>query len=389
MKQGRVIVIGAGLAGLNAARVIAKAGHDVEIFESSERIGGRVHSDVIDGFICDRGFQVINPAYSELRETGLVNSLDIRPLPKGARIINGDDRYLVGDPRSDLRYLKGDLSSRSGSLSEKIRFLRYLWQVSEDVSFGVAMQECGHFYDRTLAPFLTGVFLSSPDSLSNRMARELIHWFIKGEPGLARGGAKRLPELLAQNLTVRFNRSVTKITTNQVLTSDGIEKCDAIVLAADPLSSARLCGIPTPEMAGCVTWYHSAPAETVSLKEIQIPLHSPIINSIVLSNTAADYAPKDRQLIATTTLIDINPAELHKELDSLWQRPTEKWELVMRTVVENALALHRPSQVLVQPSTIEKGIYLAGDWRAIPAQQGAMLSGRLAALAVISDLQAR
>jgi predicted NAD/FAD-dependent oxidoreductase len=127
----------------------------------------------------------------------------------------------------------------------------------------------------------------------------------------------------------------------------------------------------------------------VSLKELQIPLHSPIINSIVLSNTAADYAPKDQQLIATTTLIDINRAELHKELDSLWQRPTEKWELVTRTVVENALALHRPSQVLVQPSTIEKGIYLAGDWRAIPAQQGALLSGRLAAMAVISDLQAR
>ena len=86
MKSARVGIIGAGLAGLNAARALNRAGIDYEIYEASDRIGGRVTSDLIDGYICDRGFQVVNSAYSELLETGIAKDLGIRALPKGAQI---------------------------------------------------------------------------------------------------------------------------------------------------------------------------------------------------------------------------------------------------------------------------------------------------------------
>ena len=66
--MARVAVVGAGLAGLTAAIYLQRNGADVTVFESSDRVGGRVASDLIDGFICDRGFQVINPSYSEIRD---------------------------------------------------------------------------------------------------------------------------------------------------------------------------------------------------------------------------------------------------------------------------------------------------------------------------------
>lgn len=70
-----VIVVGAGLAGLNCAQILSKSGFEVTVLEASERIGGRVKSDYIDGFTCDHGFQVINPKYSELQRTGVVTQI--------------------------------------------------------------------------------------------------------------------------------------------------------------------------------------------------------------------------------------------------------------------------------------------------------------------------
>jgi phytoene dehydrogenase-like protein len=57
------VVIGGGLAGLSAALTLQEAGETVELFEESDAIGGRVRSDYLDGYILDRGFQLINAGY--------------------------------------------------------------------------------------------------------------------------------------------------------------------------------------------------------------------------------------------------------------------------------------------------------------------------------------
>ena len=56
------IVIGAGLAGLQCARVLTAGGRSVRVLEASDGIGGRVRTDLVDGFRLDRGFQLLNPA---------------------------------------------------------------------------------------------------------------------------------------------------------------------------------------------------------------------------------------------------------------------------------------------------------------------------------------
>ena len=140
MAQARVGIVGAGLAGLNAARYLKNKGLESVIFEASDRVGGRVTSDYIDGYICDRGFQVINSAYAELKETGILPDLEIRALPKGLEINTGAGISRIGDARSSLSYLPALLSPKSGALGEKLAFLRYLIGKSEDVDFATAME---------------------------------------------------------------------------------------------------------------------------------------------------------------------------------------------------------------------------------------------------------
>ena len=56
-------IAGAGLAGLQCARRLAGAGVDIHVLEADDHVGGRVSTDVVDGHLCDRGFQVLNPSY--------------------------------------------------------------------------------------------------------------------------------------------------------------------------------------------------------------------------------------------------------------------------------------------------------------------------------------
>src|SRR5690242_17123489 len=62
-----VIVVGAGLAGLTCARLLHQAKVKVRVLEASDGVGGRVRTDAVDGFLLDRGFQVLLTAYPEPR----------------------------------------------------------------------------------------------------------------------------------------------------------------------------------------------------------------------------------------------------------------------------------------------------------------------------------
>lgn len=389
MAQARVGIVGAGLAGLNAARYLKNKGLESVIFEASDRVGGRVTSDYIDGYICDRGFQVINPAYAELKETGILPDLEIRALPKGLEINTGAGISRIGDARSSLSYLPALLSPKSGALGEKLAFLRYLIGKSEDVDFATAMEGCGSLYLKTLKPFLDGVVLGDVDEISNRVVRELIHWFIKGEPGLVRGGAKVLSEALASSLEVRLNNHVEQVGKHHLILNGEREEFDAIIVAASPRFSARLLGIEPVPMNSCITWYHSAPMGVIEERHLRVALESPILNSVVLSNTAPEYAPTNRSLIATTSSKELSELELVAEMERIWGRSLEDLELIKRYSIVDALPRKIAGSALVDSNRLESGVYVAGDWRAIPAQQGALLSGRLAAMAVIADLSAR
>ena len=197
---------------------------------------------------------------------------------------------------------------------------------------------------------------------------------------------RSLPELLADGANIHLNSKVELLANRTVRVNGRSEEFDAIIVAADPISASQLLDFPRPKMSGCITWYHSCDAGTLSEKEIQIPTRSAIVNSVVLSNTAPEYAPSGKQLVATTALVEVPVGELHNELSRIWRQNTDTWELVKRYDVTSALPIHPPGQELLQPIQFGSSVYVAGDWRSIPAQQGALLTGRLAAQRVIGEI---
>ena len=176
--KSEVLVVGAGLAGLNAAITLQKAGVDVHLIESSDRPGGRVTSDLVDGFICDRGFQLINSKYPALQELDVIKEIDFLEAPRAIEVALGTERRTLGDPRQ-MPWTA--LDRATGTIPEKLALLRFLMSKPQlDGSLEDALKSLGTTYVRVLKPFLHSITVHNrPYSFSiffrYRLIKLLIH----------------------------------------------------------------------------------------------------------------------------------------------------------------------------------------------------------------------
>ena len=374
----KVIVIGAGLAGLSAAITLQDAGVDVEVHESSDRVGGRVATDVIDGFRLDRGFQLINVRYPEIRRLGIVDQLDFIAASPTIDVSMEDKRFALGDPRS---HPFSALNAATGKISEKVGFLAYLAQTSRSgKSVEDEMQQLGTLYDRVLKPFLTGVFLTSPAHVDAMSGKEIVRSFITGKPGLPSQGAGKLPEVLASR--------VERIHLNSKIDSMAQFKNSQVIVATDLTTAAQLLDIPSvPQLATSTTWYHEVPNDMTQSQRLLIDgqARGPVVNSIAISKMVASYAPRGRTLLSSTTVDVASESEVRRHLALLWGRSTTQWSLIAKYEIPKSLPIFAVGSIGAQSARISEKVFIAGDYRTSPSQNGAMLSGRLAALELLGN----
>ena len=383
------VVIGAGLAGLSAALTLQEAGVEVSVLDSSDRPGGRVASDRIDGFILDRGFQLINLNYPEIKRWGISEDLDFKIAPRSVRVSAGSSHTILGDPRSSPF---SALSGASGSLKSKANFLRYLLskaQPNESVEEHLLRTGTEDLYRKVLKPFLQGVFLADPSRVSAVVGREVIATFISGRSGVPANGVAALPQVLAKRITdLRLNTRVEEIRGSVISTSDGEISAAKIILATDLTTAGQLLGANqvTPLLSS-TTWYHTtenAPADSATLV-IDSENRGPVVNSLVISNLSQNYAPSGQSLISSTTIAHVSESEVRRHLALMWGSNTADWRFLAKYEINSALPLFAPGAESVKSARVGENIYCAGDYLSGPSQNGAMLSGRLAAQELLLD----
>jgi phytoene dehydrogenase-like protein len=384
--SSEVLIVGAGLAGLNTAITLQNAGVDVQIIEASDRAGGRVTSDVIDGFICDRGFQLINSRYPALQELDVIKEIDFIAAPRVIEVALDNERHALGDPRV-APWTAFDRAT--GTIPEKLALLRFLAS-KPPLHFSVedSLKSLGSTYDRVLRPFLHGVFLTDPKNVDAGYGQTIIKSFVTGSPGLPRKGVAALSNALAARVkNITYRTQVDTVENGTVHTSAGTFTANKVVVATDATTATQILGLPeVPRMAGCITWYHAVvnnPSGTGRLL-VDGQNRGPIINTIVVSDISGDYSPAGSHLLSTTTELGTTESDVRRHLSIIWGTSTHDWQLIAKYEIPAALPIQSIGRALTQSVKISDEVFVIGDHRAVPSQQGALFSGRLAAELILN-----
>jgi protoporphyrinogen oxidase len=375
------LIIGAGLAGISAAITLQEAGKEVRIIESSDRPGGRVTSDVIDGFICDRGFQLINSKYPALQSLDVMKEIDFIRAPRVIEVSLGNDRRALGDPRVAPWTA---LDKATGTIPEKLSLLRFLASTpKENESVEDVLKTSGSVYARALRPFLQGVFLTDPKNVDARYGQSIIKSFVTGSIGVPRKGVAELSKALAARVrSITYGVQVDSLEGKVVKTSAGDFNAATVIVATDATTATQLLGLTeVPRMAGCITWYHAVTNNPSGNGRLVVDGQNrgPIINSIVMSDISSSYAPLGQHLVSTTTDLGATESDVRRHLAVMWGMSTHDWQLIAKYEIPAALPIQNVGRALTQTVKVSENVFVVGDHRAVPSQQGALFSGRLAA----------
>ena len=374
------VVIGAGLAGLSAALTLQEAGEEVELIDASDGVGGRVRSDFIDGYILDRGFQLINAGYPEIKRLGVIGEIDFQVLDRTVDVLTPFGITSIGDPR--LHPVKA-LRSPLGSLAEKVAILNFIGAKSiegNNLEEALLASGAGEFYHNLLRPFLTGVFLIEPSQVEKYYGREIIRSFVLGKSGLPKAGVGTLSEALAARVErVQLSTPVTSL-------DEFVGK--HVIIATDAFTADSL--VSTTEeraFASSTTWYHSVPEGEISASRLRVSsAQTPIVNSIAISNFIPEYAPDGRTLISTTSITALTETQVLDEISKFWRISAREFELVKRYEIKNSLPIFSTgTSPKAGSAKVRDGLYRAGDYMSAGSQNGALLSGRLAAMELLLD----
>lgn len=404
-----VLIVGGGIAGLSCALELTKQQISCRIFEASDRIGGRVQTDEVQGFFLDRGFQVFLTAYPEAARVLDYAALELCSFEPGALIHIGGRFHRLSDPWRRPQHLFATALSAAASLSDKLRIgsfrksttqpsLSELFHHPETKTLELLRQRgfSEVIIEKFFRPFLGGVFLDRELATSSRMCEFVFRMFSTGSAAIPKAGMKAIPEQLANQLpaeTIVCNQSVTDVSGTSLTFSDG-NRADgrAIVVATDAPAARRLFDDDYPASGQSVTCLYFA-ADQAPIKEPILLLNGdptgPINNLCVPTLLSPNFAPNEKHLISVTVLGE-HPDEESLIRDVLHQAHAwfpgeiESWSHLKSYSIPYALpTMNPPALSPVAKAAHRNGPhFICGDHCDTASINGAMASGRRAAEAV-------
>lgn len=413
--QYDAVVIGAGMAGLACARVLEEHRLSYLLLDSNDQVGGRIRTEIVDGFTLDRGFQVLQTGYPDMNSYLNLKDLHLQKFPAGVAVRFKNRFHIVADPRHHPKHLISTVASPIGSLRDRIALLKLanqarqgafadLFDKPEDAAM-VFLQSCGfseRFIKSFFVPFLAGACLDKDINVSSRVLMYLLRIFANGDATLPAKGMGQIPQQMARSLAsdaIQLKSTVVQIDDNVVKLEDGrtISGKQIVVATSQPVAE-NLLQIESSCRSVAESCLYYAADWKPPFKEPFLLLNGesfgPVNNIAFPSLVAKDYAPAGKTLIAVVVVDDhyIQKSDLENEVRNQCRQwfgdVVSEWQHLQTRVIEHALPDQAPptSNPYLLPEPFSATIRVCGEYQSLPGLQWALMSGRMAGEELVKTL---
>lgn len=419
----RIIIVGAGLAGLTTARALQSRGMAITVLEASDGVGGRVRSDMVDGCILDRGFQVLFDAYPAVNRWLSLPDLELQAFDPGAIICRDGQQSVLTDPLRDWSDAWPAIWSDAATPFDKLRVLmlsvvlrqQTIRQIraQEDMPtidylrrYGFSEQTISRFF----APFYGGIFLDRSLQTSAKCFLFDFKMLADGRTVVPKYGMGEISNQLAAGLntdtSVRLSTPVAGLVregdrvVGVRLRDDQVILANAVVLAVPAPMAQQLSGIALPtDGLDTVTIYWHGTRPLSHRKKIWLNAHADafVNNAVQISAVAPSYAPIGEHLLSATVLgiPDMSDEDIYQRAERDLSRmlgddaPLASYRRMRMYRIPFA-QFRQPAGIhpqLPTNHTLLPGLFLAGEYTEASSINAAMISGEKAAKAVVRALQ--
>jgi phytoene dehydrogenase-like protein len=408
-----VVVVGAGIAGLVCAGDLLGAGIDVVIVEASDGIGGRVRTDAVDGYLLDRGFQIVLTAYPEVHRRLNLDALGLGYFEPGATIWRNGRFSRVADPLRRPGRLLQSAVAPVGTVADKVRLARLMLDLRRtsvpdllrrpDTSTADRLGALGFSHTMVTAlwqPLFAGIGLDPDLEVSSRRFETILKMLAIGRTGVPRSGIGAVPAQLAADIPperIRCDAPVIEVRSDGVTLATGERvRARAVVVATDGPTAHRLLPSalvdPGSRSVACCWFSVSEPPIREPVLVLDGDESGPVKNLAVLSEVNRAYAPKGRSLVAAAVpgVDALDPAITDRSIAQLarwFGSTTREWVHLRTDVIPHGQPLQGAPFSPKRRVELGGGVFVCGDHRDTASVQGAMFSGERTAQAVLEFLR--
>lgn len=404
-------IVGAGISGLIAAKTLEESGYNPIILEATERVGGRVKTDIEKGYQLDHGFQVLLNAYPQALKHLDYKALELHSFLPGAQIFSKGKSKIIGDPLRYSGFLLSTLFASVGSFKDKLKIFKLNRDLknksvesifeSESKTTLAYLKERG-FSDRIIEnffkPFFSGIFLEPDLRTSSRMFEFVYKMFGDGLAVLPKDGIAAISDHLKsqlKNTQFQFNAKVKSVSDKYIELDNG----DKLPTHFTIISSAAEQLIPNLKnqdqvWKSCYNLYFEVDKRSISKPIIGLIADSEaIINNIFFHNSLPTTKKGEKELLSVTVVKDVNFKQkelIEKVTSDLFKFcGIDQVKFLKLYHIKNALPDLDDVRYDLSPTEtqLKPTVYLAGDYLLNGSLNAAMLSGERAAQGVIMSLE--
>jgi protoporphyrinogen oxidase len=407
----RIHIIGAGISGLIAAQILENHGYHPTIIEASSTVGGRVKSDIVNGYTLDHGFQVLLTSYPAAKKYLDYKDLDLQKLLPGATLFKNGKSQTIGDPLRSLSLLFPTLLSSVGTLADKVKILKLnavlkkkklavIFQTEEKTTLqylkdlGFSNEIITDFFK----PFFSGIFLETELETSSRMFEFVYKMFGDGLAVLPKKGMQAIPNQLSnklKNTHFKFNSPVKEVKDKHIILEDGsILESHITIIATEASALVSNLKNQKTDWKSCDTLYFEAEKKVINKPLIGLVTDkNALINNIFYHTSVATSNKTEKELLSVTIvkkhqlnekdLIDAVLEELHSKCG------ISDVTFLKRYQIKKALPklINLQHEISSTETKLKSTIFLAGDQLLNASLNAAMIAGERAAMGVIQTLE--